>query len=83
MKDEIDFSKGRRGQAVPTTGKTRVTMYLDDRIVEAFKAESARTGKGYQTLINDVLAQHVGMLDRPMTAEQVRKIVREELEHAR
>jgi uncharacterized protein (DUF4415 family) len=60
MKTEYDFSKGRRGQAVPTTGKTRITIYLDDEIVATFKAESARTGTGYQTLINDALAQHIG-----------------------
>jgi uncharacterized protein (DUF4415 family) len=79
MKVEYDFSKGRRGQAVPTKGKTRVTMYLDDKIVAAFKAESARTGTGYQTLINEALAQHIGIAEKPMTADQVRKIVREEL----
>ena len=79
MKTEYDFSKGRRGQAVPTTGKTRITIYLDDEIVAAFKAESARTGYGYQTLINDALAQHIGTAVKTMTADQVRKIVREEL----
>jgi uncharacterized protein (DUF4415 family) len=82
MKAEYDFSKGRRGQAVPTKGKTRVTMYLDDKIVAAFKAESARMGTGYQTLINEALAQHIGIAEKPMTVEQVRKIVREELESA-
>lgn len=83
MKAEYDFSKGRRGQAVPTKGKTRITIYLDDPILAAFKAESARTGTGYQTLINEALAQHIGLAERPMTSEQVRKIVREELAHAR
>jgi len=83
MKAEYDFAKGRRGQAVPTKGKSRITIYIDDRILAAFKAESARTGTGYQTLINEALAQHVGTAERPMTAEQVRRIVREELEHAR
>jgi hypothetical protein len=34
---------------------------------------------GYQTLINDALAQHIGTAVKPMTADQVRKIVREEL----
>ncbi len=57
-------------------------MYLDDEIVAAFKSESARTGTGYQTLINEVLAQHLGITEKPMTIEQVRKIVREELEAA-
>ena len=60
MKAEYDFSKGRCGQAVPTKGKTRITIYLDDQIVAAFEAESARTGIGYQTLINEARAQHVG-----------------------
>jgi uncharacterized protein (DUF4415 family) len=83
MKAEYDFSKGRRGQAVPTKGKTRITIYLDDQIVAAFKAESARTGTGYQTLINEALARYLGTAERPITAEQVRKIVRDELAHAR
>jgi uncharacterized protein (DUF4415 family) len=80
MKAEYDFSKARRGQAVPTSGKTRVTMYLDDAIVERFKTLSAKTGKGYQTLINEALA--ASAIEPPVTASQVRKIVREELEAA-
>jgi len=83
MKAEYDFSKGRRGQAVPTKGKSRITIYLDDQILAAFKAESARKGIGYQTLINEALAQHIGAAEKPMTPEQVRKIVREELAQAR
>ena len=83
MKAEYDFSKGRRGQAVPSKGKSRITIYLDDQILAAFKAESARKGIGYQTLINEALAQHIGAAEKPMTPEQVRKIVREELAQAR
>jgi len=83
MKGEYDFSKGRRGQVVPTKGKTRITIYIDDQIVAAFKAESARTGVGYQTLINEALGQHLGTNERPITAEQVRRIVRDELAQVR
>jgi hypothetical protein len=36
------------------------------------KAESARTGIGYQTLINEALGQHLGTAERPITVEQVR-----------
>jgi uncharacterized protein (DUF4415 family) len=68
---------------VPTRGKIRITIYIDGQIVAAFKAESARTGVGYQTLINEALAQHIGAAEKPMTAEQVRRIVRDELAHAR
>ena len=79
MKKEYDFSKGRRGQVMPHVGKTRITIYLDDAILKRFKAESERTGKGYQTLINDVLKSHIGLTEKPLTAQMVRKIVREEL----
>ena len=57
--------------------------YIDDQIVAAFKAESARMGIGYQTLINEALGQHLGTAEKPMTAEQVRKIVRNELAQVR
>lgn len=79
MKKEYDFSGGKRGAVIPTTGKTRVTMYLDDDIVLGFKKQSEKTGKGYQTLINEALKAHLGLREKPLTAEQVRKIVREEL----
>jgi hypothetical protein len=38
-----------------------------------------RSGKGYQTLINDALRAHHGVSENPLTAKQVREIVREEL----
>jgi len=79
MKKAYDFSKGKRGAAVSTTGKTRITIYLDDQIVQRFKAQSEKTGKGYQTLINDALHSYLSGREKPLTAEAVRKIVREEL----
>lgn len=82
MKKEYDFSKGRRGSVVKTTGKSRITIYLDAGIVRHFKAESERTGKGYQTLINEALATHLDKGEKPLTAAQLRRIVREELSAA-
>ena len=89
MKDRYDFSKGKRGRVVPTEpeveGKVRITIRLDQDIVERFLQMAEATGgaAGYQTLINEALAQHIGTAEKPMTAEQVRKIVRDELAHAR
>ncbi|HXR20056.1 MAG TPA: BrnA antitoxin family protein [Steroidobacteraceae bacterium] len=79
MKPEYDFSRGKRGAVLPARGKTRITIYLDDAIVERFKAESQRTGKGYQTLINEALTQQTSATERPVTAAEVRRILREEL----
>jgi uncharacterized protein (DUF4415 family) len=81
MRKQYDFSKGRRGAVVAQEGKTRITMYLDDAIIERFRAMSKKTGKGYQTLINDALRSHLDRGQASLTAETVRKIIREELAH--
>ena len=79
MRKVYDFSKAKRGTVIPTTGKTRITIYLDDAVLKRFKAESKQTGKGYQTLINEALKSWVGLGAEPVTQDLVRKIVREEL----
>ena len=81
MKKEYDFSRGKRGPVLSTRGKTRITIYLDNATLERFKRESERTGKGYQTLINEALTRQPGTVEEPVTAAEVRKIVREELAH--
>lgn len=79
MKKEYDFARGKRGRAVPTQGKTRITMYLDDAVIAEFKAASERSGKGYQTLINEALRSSLDAGSGPVTPAQLRKILREEL----
>ena len=79
MKKEYDFSKGKRGAVVSPKGKTRITIYLDDEVLDRFKLTAQRSGKGYQTLINDALRAHQGNVEKALTAKQVREIVREEL----
>jgi uncharacterized protein (DUF4415 family) len=39
----------------PPKRKTRITIYLDDEILQEFRALSERCGTGYQTLINAAL----------------------------
>jgi uncharacterized protein (DUF4415 family) len=79
MKKEYDFSKAKRGAVLPTTGKTRITLYLDNDVLEHFRVVSEKTGRGYQTLINEALKTQVGRAEKPLTPEVVRRIVREEL----
>lgn len=81
MKDRYDFSKGKRGQVIPTPGKTRVTIYLDNDLLAAFRAAAAHAGKGYQTLINEALRIHLGEHEA-LDATLLRKILREELRRA-
>lgn len=79
MEDNYDFSKGKRGAVAPSANKTRITIYLDDDILEAFREQASAKGKGYQTLINDALRKALSPEPSPVTAEIVRLIVREEL----
>jgi uncharacterized protein (DUF4415 family) len=82
MKSNYDFSKGKRGAVVPAGGKTRITIYLDDDVLEAFRAKAAAQGKGYQTLINEVLRQALAPEAAPVTVESLRQVIREELRAA-
>ena len=44
---EYDFSQGRRGAVVtPPTGKTRITIRLDQDILEWFKTRCTKPGEG-------------------------------------
>ena len=40
MRDEYDFSKGKRGAVIPTKGKMRITIYIDDDTLAAFRARA-------------------------------------------
>lgn len=83
MKKEYDFSKAKRGAVLSVTGKTRITAYLDDVVIERFKALSEKTGKGYQTLINEALRAHLALDESPLTVDTLRQVLREELSHSR
>ena len=82
MRKEYDFSKGRRGPIVRSKAKTRVTMYLDNDVIEAFRAKGDAAGRGYQTLINDALKEYIAKASRPVDARTLRRILREELKAA-
>jgi len=41
--------------ARPVKRKTRITIYLDDEVLDQFRSLSEQCGKGYQTLINAAL----------------------------
>ena len=82
MRDEYDFSKAKRGAAIASPGKTRITIMLDDEVIEAFRARAESAGTGYQTLINAALSETIlGAKDKqkPITVATLRRVLREEL----
>lgn len=86
MRNEYDFSQGKRGAVIPSPGKTRITIMLDDDILAFFRAKAETSGTGYQTLINAELraavARGEGKDAEPLTVEKLRQILREELHAA-
>ena len=81
MKDEYDFSDGVRGPVFPMPpGKTRITIRIDDEVLEWFRAQVHAMGGGnYQTLMNDALRDHIAREMSEPVEEMVRRVVREEL----
>ena len=80
MRRHYDFSKGRRGAILKVpSGKTRITIRLDDDVLDWFKQRVHEAGGGnYQTLINDALRRFIE--DKTQTLESVlRSVLREEL----
>ena len=75
---DIDFSRAKRGPVVkPEPGKTKISIRLDNTVLEYFRDLVDKAGGGnYQTLINAALLEHV---HRRSTLDVVRQVVREEL----
>ena len=61
MKREYNFSRAKRGPVVPAApGKTRVTIRLDNDVIEYFQNIVDRAGGGnYQTMINAALREYI------------------------
>jgi len=79
MKKEYDFTKGKRGPVIRQRGKTRITIHIDDDVLEAFRERADAEGRGYQTMINEALLEHLGRSGERVSADTIRRIVREEL----
>jgi uncharacterized protein (DUF4415 family) len=78
LKEEYDFSKGRRGPVLPISpGKTRITIRVDNSALGWFRAKVHRAGGGsYQTLMNDALREHI---DRQSLEQTLRRVLKDEL----
>jgi uncharacterized protein (DUF4415 family) len=83
MKMEYDFSKGRRGPVLRVPpGKTRVTIRLDDDILDWFRQQVDDAGGGnYQTLINEALRGFMQQKQESLETT-LRRVIRDELRRA-
>ena len=80
MKKEYDFSRGKRGAVIKTPpGTTRITIRIDDDVLEWFREQVHEAGGGnYQTLINSALREYVEGKEENLKST-LRSVVREEL----
>ncbi len=69
----------KEGPVIPQTGKTRITIYVDDDVLEAFRDRADASGRGYQTMINEALRAYLGKSSRPVDEETLRRVIREEI----
>jgi len=80
MKKQYDFSRGKRGPVItPPPGKTRITIRIDDDILDWFRARVDEAGGGsYQAMINQALRDCIRS-DQETLEELLRRVVREEV----
>ena len=83
MKREYDFKRARRGALDPVgSGKTRITIRLDDDVLDWFRNQVDAAGGGnYQTMINAALREHITRSSEPLE-DTLRRVVREELDRS-
>ena len=79
MKPEYDFSKGKRGAVVPPKGKTRISIFIDNAILDEFRSRAEKAGTGYQTMMNDALRKYLSETDQPVTEKTLRQVLRQEM----
>ncbi len=79
MRAEYDFSKGKRGAVLPQKGKTRISIFIDNAVLEAFRGRAEQAGTGYQTMMNEALRRYLSESDHPVTEKALRQILRQEM----
>lgn len=80
MRDEYDFTAGKRGPVVaPPAGKTRITIRIDDDILDWFRLQVEMAGGGnYQTVMNQALREYIENRQESLE-ETLRRVLREEV----
>ncbi len=79
MKRNYDFSKGKRAAVITSSKKSRITIRLDEAVLDWFKEKVDRAGGGnYQTMINAALLEHIQRETEPLE-RTLRRVIREEL----
>jgi hypothetical protein len=84
MKRAYDFARGKRGAVLPNPpGKTRITIRIDDDVLEWFRKQVHEAGGGsYQTMLNRALRDHIEGQTEPLE-ETLRRVLNEVIPSSR
>lgn len=80
MKKSYDFRKAKRGAVIqPPAGKTRITIRIDDDVLEWFRKQVHEAGGGsYQAMMNRALREHMERDDEALE-DTLRRVLSEVL----
>jgi hypothetical protein len=59
MLEEYDFSQAKRGLVIPQPGKTRITIWVDTDVYEAYLAYARRLCRDVTPEMNEALRQYI------------------------
>jgi BrnA antitoxin of type II toxin-antitoxin system len=79
MRAEYDFTTGERKAVISSKGKTRISIFIDNAVLDGFRAKGEAAGIGYQTMMNEALRQYLADSQRPVTEARLRAILNEVL----
>jgi len=84
MKRNYDFRKAKRGAVIqPPAGKTRITIRIDDDVLEWFRKQVHEAGGGsYQAMMNRALREHMERDEEPLE-DTLRRVLKEVLPGSR
>ena len=64
---------------MPQKGKTRISIFIDNVVLDAFRARAEKAGTGYQTMMNEALRQYLSEAEPPITETMLRHVLRQEI----
>lgn len=82
MKEEYDLHEGKRGAVISQSGKTGITIYVDNDVLETFRELAENSGRGYQTMMNQALREYLAQSSPAVDEPTLRRVLREELQRA-
>jgi hypothetical protein len=64
---------------MPQKGKTRISIFIDNAVLNAFRARAEKAGTGYQTMMNEALREYLSEAEPPVTETMLRQVLRQEI----